>query len=258
MERLLKHLQAAEKEYVETDEETNDEGNCIDNCDSDDEFGNTLTQAQEYFSMCDEIFNELHDKICAKLRQSEYVENSTPSVNSTIEMLNIKLNDITDHLGRTLLHAACENGNYNLALFLLQAGSNPNAKETCGVTPLRIAVTQKNKPLRDLLAYHSCAAGPLFVSVPSPLELAEKMELTDIYNTLNQTQSDSDNNDNDIAQYDTSFRRIGCSASVYNVNDSCSQTNINRQTPGFLTGIIGDQGTCKTIRGVMARTSVHK
>ena len=154
-------------------------------------------------------------------------------------MPNIKLNDVTDHLGRTLLHAACENGNYNLAWFLLQAGSNPNAKETCGVTPLGIAVIQKNKPLCELLLdYHACAAGPLFVNVPSPLELAEKMELTDIYNTLNRTQSDSDNDD-DIAQYDTSFKRIGSSADDYNVKDLCSQTNINRQTPGFLTGIVG-------------------
>ena len=147
--------------------------------------------------------------ICAKLRQPEYVENSTLSVNCAVEMPNIKFNDITDHL----FYAACENGNYNLAWFLLQAGSNPNAKETCGVTPLGIAVIQKNKPLCELLLnYHACAAGPLFVNVPSPLELAEKMELTDIYNTLNRTQSDSDNDDDDIAQYDTSFKRIGCSA----------------------------------------------
>ena len=135
----------------------------------------------------------------------------------------------------------------------------PIAKETCGVTPLGIAVIQKNKPLCELLLdYHACAAGPLFVNVPSPLELAEKMELTDIYNTLNRTQSDSDNDDDDIAQYDTSFKRIGSSANDCNVKDSCSQTNINRQTPGFLTGIVGDQGTCKTIRGVMACTSVHE
>jgi ankyrin repeat protein len=72
------------------------------------------------------------------LSQSEYVENN--SVDCTIEIPNIKLNEITDHVGRTLLHAACESGNYSLACFLLQAGSNPNAKETCGITPLGIAV----------------------------------------------------------------------------------------------------------------------
>ena len=36
MENLLKKLQAAEKEYVETDEKIHDDGNCVDNCDSDD------------------------------------------------------------------------------------------------------------------------------------------------------------------------------------------------------------------------------
>ena len=126
------------------------------------------------------------------------------------------------------------------------------------VSPLGIAVIQKNKPLCQLLLdYHACAAGPLFVNVPGPLELAEKMELTDIYNTLNRTQSDSDNDD-DTAQYDISFKRIGNSTNDYNVKDSCSQTNISRQTPEFLTGIVGDQGTCKTIRGVMGCTSVHE
>ncbi len=91
----------------------------------------------------------------------------------------VQLNEITDHLGRTLLHAACESGNYSFACFLLQAESNPNAKETCGVTPLGIAVIKKNKQLCELLIkYHACATGPLFVNVPSPLELAKKIDLT--------------------------------------------------------------------------------
>ena len=91
-------------------------------------------------------------------------------------MPDIKLNDITDRLERTLLHAASENGSYNLALFLLQEGSSPNAIATCGDTPLGIAVIQKNKPLCELLLdYHACAAGPLFVNSPSPLEQANPL-----------------------------------------------------------------------------------
>ena len=139
LENLLKKLQAAEKECVEIDEVINDDGNYKHICDgdSDDKIGTTLTKAQEYFSKC--------DKISQKLRQSEYVENNAE--NCINEMPNIKLNSITDNLGRTLLHDACENGDYSLACYLLQAGSNPNAKKTCGVTPLGIAVIQKNKSL---------------------------------------------------------------------------------------------------------------
>ena len=120
MENLLKKLQAAEKDCVEIDEVINDDGNYKDICDgdSDDEIGTTLTQAQEYFSKCDKIFNELQDKISQKSRQSEYVENNAE--NCINEMPNIKLNSITDHLGRTLLHDACENGDYSLACYLLQ------------------------------------------------------------------------------------------------------------------------------------------
>ena len=76
------------------------------------------------------------------------------------------------------------------------------------------------------------------MNVPSPLELAMKMDLTDICNILNQTQSDSDDDD-DIAQYDTSFKQDEQNANQCNANESCSQT-INRLTPGFLTGVVGD------------------
>ena len=118
------------------------DGNSTDSGKSHEEFGTTLAQAQEHFSKCDKIFNELYEKITAKV--SQFVENN--SLDCTSQMPN-KINEITDHLRRTLLHAACENGNYGLACFLLKAGPNPNAKETCGITPLCIAVIEKNKQL---------------------------------------------------------------------------------------------------------------
>ncbi len=31
------------------------------------------------------------------------------------------------------------------------------------------------------------------------------------------------------------------------------EENCNRATPGFITGVVGDVGTCKTNRGVMSR-----
>ena len=75
MKNILEKLQTAEKEYKDTfDEEMND-GNSTDSGESDEEFGTTLAQAQEHFSKCDKIFNELYEKTTAKL--SQFVENNS-------------------------------------------------------------------------------------------------------------------------------------------------------------------------------------
>ena len=60
------------------------------------------------------------------------------------ELSNINL-DVRDHLGRTLLHMAVEQGNFDLICCLMPAGCNPNAKEMCGVTLLVIAVIKKEQ-----------------------------------------------------------------------------------------------------------------
>ena len=49
------------------------------------------------------IFNEFYEKITVKVNQS--VGNNL--LDCTSHMPN-KINEITDHLGRTLLHAACD------------------------------------------------------------------------------------------------------------------------------------------------------
>ena len=197
------------------------------------------------------MLKELYDNIAAKVEESVDHE----SVATLIEMLRTMNLGVTDHLRRTLLHVACEQENFNLASCLLQAGVNPNAKEICDTTALVVAVIKKNKQLCELLLHHqACATGPLFVTIPSPLEIASEMEQTEIIELLNSNNSDSENDD--VASYDVTFK-YGQYVDKHSPKHSHDHA-INRQAPGLLTGVVGDQGTCKTNRGVMARTSAHK
>ena len=146
------------------------------------------------------MFKELYDNIAAKVEQS--MDNE--SVASLIEMLRTMNLSVTDHLGRTLLHVACEHENFNFASCLLQAGINPNAKEMCGATALVISIIKKHKQLCQLLIHHqACVRSPLFVTIPSPLEIASRMEQTEIIEILNSDDSDSENDD--IASYEATF-----------------------------------------------------
>ncbi|KAJ7388429.1 SPT3 Dosage dependent suppressor of Ty-induced promoter mutations-like protein [Desmophyllum pertusum] len=139
--------------------------------DSDDENGTTIQQAKSRFAKCDKACTELYNNIADKLWQSKQ-NDSVERVIQDLRSLNL---DVRDHLGRTLLHLAVEQGNYDLACCLLQVGCNPNAKEMCGATPLVIAVIKKN------------------------------IQLAEIYEILNPQTSDSE--DDDISAYDDSFKR---------------------------------------------------
>ena len=59
--------------------------------------------------------------------------------------------NVRDCKGRTIVHAAVENGNTTLVKTLISAGVDVNAKEICGVTLLTIAVVDKNEELAQLL-----------------------------------------------------------------------------------------------------------
>ena len=85
--------------------------------------------------------------------------------------------------------------------------------------------------------------GPIFTSIPSPVEMARTMDLTDILDVFEEESALSDEESFLIRQIDTTF----------NENERSSQQlseqldNIcNRTSPGFVTPVIGDVGTCKT------------
>ena len=145
--------------------------------------------------------------------------------------------DIKDHLGRTLLHEAVEKKDRAFVECLIAVGCNPNVKEDCGVTPLTIAVLLHDKDTCQRLV--SCGAsikGPLFVNVPSPLAVAEKLELTEICEIM-QLDS-SDDGDEVISSYDTSFRIFYC-----RVDKRKDKKEINRTYDGYITCVVGDVGT---------------
>ena len=104
-------------------------------------------------------------------------------------------------MGRTLLHVAVEHDNLSFADYLLSAGFNPNIKEYYGATPLTIAVNCKSKEFCTLLVDCSAAVrGPLFAGLPTPVEIAEKLQPAEILDILNPYCSDFD--DDDISFYD--------------------------------------------------------
>lgn len=252
MADLLKTLEATEKEFDSSQElTTNDDGDDELAGDSDDENRTTIQQAKSRFAKCDQVFTELYNNIADKVWESK----QSDSVERVIQDLSkINLQDVRDHLGRTLLHMAVEQGNYDLACCLMQAGCNPNAKEMCGATPLVIAVIKKNKQVCELLVNHrACVRGPLFTNIPCPLKIAEQMQLAEIYEVLNPQMSD--NEDDDISGYDDSFKRTDIL-----IRDGSDEavSQVDRNSEGFVTGLVGDQGTCKTIRGVMGRASAYE
>lgn len=124
-------------------------------------------------------------------------------------------------------------------------------KEDCGVTPLTIVVLLHDKDIcQQLLSCGASIKGPLFVNVPSPLAVAEKLELTEICEIMQPDSSEDE--DEAISSYDTSFRIPSCS-----VDKRREKKEINRSCDGYITGVVGDLGTCKNNRSVMARSKAY-
>ena len=124
----------------------------------------------------------------------------------------------------------------NFVECLLHVGFNPNAKEKCGIASIIISAVLKSEKMCQLLVKsRACVRGPLFTNVPIPMAVAKKMELAEILEILNPTSSDEE--DDDLCSYDPTFQSV--------------------QSPGFITGVVGDVGTCITNCGVMSRSSSY-
>ena len=210
----------------------------------------TLKQKRQLFRKEDKLLKTVYDKLLNKfwkMSEKGQLENYQNYLSEQKEFLG----SLKDHLGRTLLHVAVEHDNLSFADYLLSAGFNPNIKEYCGATPLTIAVNCKNKEFCRLSV--DCGAAvrrPLFAGLPTPVEMAEKLQLAEILDILNPDCSDFD--DDDISFYDPkTFPR---SSGVTKPNTSSSEA-IDRSNCNFLTGPVGDVGTCKSNRGVMERSS---
>ena len=213
----------------------------------------TIESVQKLFREQDKLFNSVFDSLKNKLWKAIQTDTVERLIKDMIE--NSRLRLVKDHLGRSILHAAVEQQNVKLVQCLLHSGVNPNLKEACGITPLLIAVIMKNKELCQLLVRSQASVrGPLFTNVPSPLAVALQMEEAEIYEILSPVASDEE--DDVIAGYDPGFVKM---ENIPNDDDGKVEMegNYNRGSQGFITGIVGNVGTCKTNRGVMSRSDVH-
>ena len=213
----------------------------------------TIESVQKLFREQDKLFNRVFDSLKNKLWKAIQTDTVERLIKDMIE--NSRLRLVKDHLGRSILHAAVEQQNVKLVQCLLHSGVNPNLKEACGITPLLIAVIMKNKELCQLLVRSQASVrGPLFTNVPSPLAVALQMEEAEIYEILSPVASDEE--DDVIAGYDPGFVKM---ENIPNEDNGKVEMegNYNRGSQGFITGIVGDVGTCKTNRGVMSRSDVH-
>ena len=167
----------------------------------------TLESVREVFHSHDSLFKSTYDSLHTKVWNAVH-SNSMKRLVEDLSQQSGEIINIKDHLGHTLLHEAVEKKDRAFVECLIAVGCNPNVKDDCGV-PLTIAVLLDDKDICQQLV--SCGASikePLFVNVPSPLAVAEKLERTEICEIM---QSDSsDDEDEVISSYDTSFRIPYC------------------------------------------------
>ena len=112
----------------------------------------TLLSKKTSFRMGDRLFSRTYDSIQNKMwRMSEIgcIDQLLLDLRSNEEKEHMQ---VKDHSGRSLLHVAVEQNNFNLAEALLSVALNPSAKENCGATPLILAVIDENVKLTQILA----------------------------------------------------------------------------------------------------------
>ena len=130
------------------------------------------------------------------------------SLDTFIQYLSDKqdiLNECRDHFGRTLVHFSVEHDNLLFAQCILPAGFNPNVVEYCGATPLTLSVCLNLPWFCEFLVKCGCEVrGSVFVGIPSPLEMARKLENAQIYEILNPDELDSE--DADPRSYEKKIR----------------------------------------------------
>ena len=110
----------------------------------------TVKSVQKLFREQDQLFHSILESIKNKLWaaiQTDTVERLIKDISE-----NDHVRTVTDHLGRSLLHAAVEQQNFKLVECLLHSGVNQNLKEACGITPLLIAVIMKKKDICQICA----------------------------------------------------------------------------------------------------------
>lgn len=88
---------------------------------------------------------------------------------------------LNDEYNRSALHVFVEKGNIKCVESLLICRAHVNAGEGCGVTPLMIALMQKNVEMTKLLLKYEARAWGLFPGhLPTPMEICEKLQRSEL------------------------------------------------------------------------------
>ena len=141
---------------------------------------------------------------------------------------------------------------------LVYMGLDVNSREGCGITPLILAVLNKNTILCKFLVEAGARyIGPLFTSIPSPMCMAVKLNIGEVSQISNADQELSDDENELIRELDGAFAK-GRNTSHKTVPGQQSNIDINRSCPRFVIPVIGDVGTCKTNSAVMARSVSYR
>lgn len=161
--------------------------------------------------------------------------------------------NVKDFNGRTLIHAAVENGNLSMVKTLVYAGVNINAKERCGATALTIAVLKKNEEIcKFLLDNFAIFNDYFFPTIPSPHIIARKLELgvADLMDEKSKAEIATN-----IELWTTVQNTEEVEPDSVSEESDTNNEEYQYERKSSLTLFVGDQGTNKVLRGVKGRSA---
>ncbi|XP_028396960.1 uncharacterized protein LOC114520826 [Dendronephthya gigantea] len=215
----------------------------------------TLERERNRFQNEDKPFWEAYNGLMHEMMSANTANSEETYMMSISSLENRALTTVKDHLKRSLLHVAVEQGHQNFVKYLVELGMDVNCREGCGLTPLSLAVHGKNGNICKYLVESGAKySGPLFTSVPSPLSMAKELNLEDIQQIFEYDQVLSDEEDDFIRSIDATFQE----SLTANEHPKRTVQHFNRTVPGFITPIVGDVGTCKTNSAVMSRSRSYQ
>ena len=218
-----------------------------------DNVSTTLESQKRQYQKLDEPFWKMYSHLVSLLNNAIH-SNSTERYLAVIkEISKTDAHNFKDHLQRNLLHVAVEKDQNQLVKCLVYSGFSVNTKEGCGLTVLHLAVLNSNTTLVSFLIENNAKYdGPLFSGIPSPKDVATKLNLQNIVNMMTSKESESDDENELIRTIDQTMKQQHHNASA--VAESQDTQEITWSSSGYVTHVIGDVGTCKTNQTVMARS----
>ena len=207
----------------------------------------------------DAKFQNIFDNLLKKMWEAQQASDVS-EYDKFINWLSVQREsweDVRDHNGRTILHAAVENGNMTLVKTLVSAGVNVNIKERCGATPLTLAVIRKDEEMCSFLLNNFAVYSDYFFStIPSPHVIARQLDLK-IANNMDERLKSSNSVDTELCKI---FQHGEVKESTLDVPEVEGPAHIvegykyDRGNKGCRTLFVGDQGTNKVLRGVKGRS----